>query len=112
MKKSIFLLLTSLVLFASEKPTLTVYTYDSFASSWGPGPKVKTAFEESCNCTLNLVGVSSSISTLRKIQLEGKKTKADVSIIFLILMRYHMNLYILYILLISHKQSKYSHIMF
>ncbi len=78
MKKIIFLLLTNLVLFASQKPTLTVYTYDSFASSWGPGPKVKEAFEQNCNCVLNIVGVSSSISTLRKIQLEGKKTKADV----------------------------------
>ena len=79
MKKTIFLLLiSSLTLFASEKPTLNVYTYDAFAASWGPGPKVKAAFEKKCDCILNFVAVSSSISTLRKIQLEGKKTKADV----------------------------------
>jgi len=79
MKKIIYLLLlTSLVLFANTKPTLNVYTYDSFAASWGPGPKVKAAFEKKCNCILNFVPVSSSIATLRKIQLEGKKTKADV----------------------------------
>lgn len=23
------------------KPTLTVYTYDSFAADWGPGPVIK-----------------------------------------------------------------------
>lgn len=79
MKKIIYLLLlTSILAFANEKPTLTVYTYDAFAASWGPAPKVKKAFEKTCNCNLNFVGVSSSIATLRKIQLEGKKTKADV----------------------------------
>lgn len=79
MKTIIYLLLaTSILAFASGKPTLTVYTYDSFAASWGPAPKIKKAFEKQCDCTLNFVGVSSSIATLRKIQLEGKKTKADI----------------------------------
>jgi thiamine transport system substrate-binding protein len=79
MKKTILVLLASfIVLIASDKPTLTIYTYDAFAASWGPGPKVKEAFEKKCNCNLKIVGVSSSISTLRKIQLEGKKTKADI----------------------------------
>lgn len=79
MKKTIYLLLlTSILAFANEKPTLNVYTYDAFAASWGPAPKVKKAFEKTCNCNINFVGVSSSIATLRKIQLEGKKTKADV----------------------------------
>ena len=79
MKKIInLLLLVSLFAFANEKPTLTVYTYDAFAASWGPAPKVKKAFEEICDCNINFLGVSSSIATLRKIQLEGKRTKADV----------------------------------
>lgn len=79
MKKIVYLLaLTSLMLFASEKPNLKIYTYDAFAASWGPGPKIKEAFEKECNCTIDFVSVSSSISTLRKIQLEDKKTKADV----------------------------------
>ena len=25
---------------AADKPVLTVYTYDSFVSDWGPGPAV------------------------------------------------------------------------
>jgi len=79
MKKTIYLLLlTSILVFANEKPTLTVYTYDSFAASWGPAPKIKKAFEKTCDCNIKFLGVASSISTLRKIQLEGKRTKADV----------------------------------
>ncbi|MGB1226637.1 MAG: thiamine ABC transporter substrate-binding protein, partial [Poseidonibacter sp.] len=79
MKKTILLLiLTTIFAYANEKPTLTVYTYDAFAASWGPAPKVKKAFEKTCDCNINFVGVSSSIATLRKIQLEGKKTKADI----------------------------------
>ncbi|MDD0440333.1 thiamine ABC transporter substrate-binding protein, partial [Shigella sonnei] len=37
------LLLCTAPVFA--KPVLTVYTYDSFAADWGPGPKIKKAFE-------------------------------------------------------------------
>jgi len=73
----LFLLLTLSVL-ATDKPTLTIYTYDAFAASWGPAPKIKQAFEKEHNCTLKFVGLSSSIGALRKIQLEGKRTKADV----------------------------------
>jgi thiamine transport system substrate-binding protein len=36
-----------------RKETLTIYTYDSFVAEWGPGPKVKEAFEKQCDCTLN-----------------------------------------------------------
>lgn len=60
------------------KPTLVVYTYDSFAASWGPAPKVKVSFEKVCNCNLEFVSISSAIGALRKIQLEGSNTKADV----------------------------------
>ncbi len=60
------------------KNTLTIYTYDAFAADWGPAPKIKKIFEKEHNCTLNFVGLSSSIGALRKIELEGKKTKADI----------------------------------
>jgi len=58
--------------------TLTIYTYDAFAASWGPAPKIKEAFEREHDCELKFVGLSSSIGALRKIQLEGKNTKADI----------------------------------
>ncbi len=32
---------------------LTIYTYESFTSEWGPGPKVKAAFEAECGCTVD-----------------------------------------------------------
>jgi len=71
-------LLVSSFTYASEKPTLSIYTYDSFAASWGPAPKIKKAFEKDCGCNLEFVSVSSSIGALRKIQLEGASTKADI----------------------------------
>ncbi len=63
---------------AQEKPILYIYTYDSFSSEWGAGPKLKKRFEKKCNCTLKWVSTASSISALRKIQLEGDKSKADI----------------------------------
>lgn len=74
----IFLLLSTLTLFANEKPLLTIYTYDAFSASWGAAPKIKEAFEKEHHVTVKFVGLSSSIVALRKIQLEGKKTKADI----------------------------------
>lgn len=72
------LFLTTMLQAESNKPTLVVYAYDSFTASWGPAPKVKEAFEKTCNCNLEFVSTSSSIGALRKIQLEGANTKADI----------------------------------
>jgi len=72
------LLLLTLTIFSNEKPTLTIYTYDAFSASWGAAPKIKKAFEKEHDVTVKFVGLSSSIVALRKIQLEGKKTKADI----------------------------------
>ncbi|MFK5980976.1 MAG: thiamine ABC transporter substrate binding subunit [Rhizobiaceae bacterium] len=63
---------------SADKPNLTIYTYDSFAADWGPAPKIKESFEKNCNCTLTFVAADSSIGALRKVQLEGPDTKADV----------------------------------
>ncbi len=62
----------------TEDNTLTIYTYDAFAADWGPAPKIKKAFEKEHNCTLHFVAASSSIGALRKIQIEGGNTKADI----------------------------------
>lgn len=62
----------------ADKPELTVYTYDSFVSDWGPGPAVKTAFEEVCDCTLNFVGAGDGAALLARIRLEGARSEADV----------------------------------
>lgn len=65
---------------AQDKATLTVYTYESFVSEWGPGPKVKAAFEETCNCTVNFVGVADGVALLNRLKLEGTGSKADVAL--------------------------------
>jgi thiamine transport system substrate-binding protein len=63
---------------AQDKKTLTVYTYESFVSEWGPGPKVKAAFEETCSCTVNFVAVADGVALLNRLKLEGPGSKADV----------------------------------
>ncbi len=73
-----FSLFFSITSFAEEKPTLTIYTYDSFTSSWGPGPKVKEAFEKDCNCNLKFIALEDGVSLLSRLILEGKHTKADL----------------------------------
>lgn len=70
------LLLCTTPVFA--KPVLTVYTYDSFAADWGPGPVVKKAFEADCNCELKLVALEDGVSLLNRLRMEGKNSKADV----------------------------------
>lgn len=80
MKKS--LLAAALVTFAgaawAETPTLTVYTYDSFVSDWGPGPAIEAAFEATCACDLQFVGAGDGAALLSRIRLEGERTKADI----------------------------------
>jgi len=62
---------------AADK-TLTVYTYESFISEWGPGPKVKEAFEKTCGCNVNFVSVADGVALLSRLKLEGAGTKADI----------------------------------
>lgn len=63
---------------AADKPVLTIYTYDSFASEWGPGPAVEKAFEADCSCDLQFVALDSSIGILGRVQLEGSSSRADI----------------------------------
>ena len=62
----------------AQTPELTVYTYDSFVSDWGPGPAVKEAFEAECGCTLNLVGAGDGAALLGRLRLEGARSDADI----------------------------------
>lgn len=58
--------------------SLTVYTYDSFASDWGPGPAIEKAFEAQCGCVLNFVALDDGVSILNRLRLEGSSSQADV----------------------------------
>ena len=62
----------------AETPELTVYTYDSFVSDWGPGPAVEKAFEAQCGCDLKLIGAGDGAALLARVKLEGARSQADV----------------------------------
>jgi thiamine transport system substrate-binding protein len=62
----------------AQQKKLTVYTYESFTSEWGPGPKVKEAFEATCTCELEFVSVSDGVALLTRLKLEGAKSDADL----------------------------------
>ena len=69
--------MTTTSAFAAEN-TLTIYTYDSFAADWGPGPKIEQAFEAKCGCDVNFVALDDGVSILNRLRLEGSNSKADI----------------------------------
>ena len=62
----------------AQTPVLTVYTYDSFNTEWGPGPQVEQAFEEVCSCDLQFVSAGDGAALLSRLRLEGPRTEADI----------------------------------
>ena len=78
MKKIILLFLLIGLATKSYADNLTIYTYDSFVSEWGPGPIIEKIFEENFDTNINFVTVDSAATLLNRIILEGKKTKADI----------------------------------
>ncbi|WP_210530122.1 thiamine ABC transporter substrate binding subunit [Rubellimicrobium arenae] len=63
---------------AQDAPVLTVLTYDSFTSEWGPGPAVEKAFEAECGCDIRFVTAGDGAALLARLQLEGATSEADV----------------------------------
>ncbi len=63
---------------AQDEPVLIVYTYDSFASEWGPGTAIEPKFEAQCRCDLRFVPAGDGAALLSRLQLEGERTQADV----------------------------------
>lgn len=62
----------------AEDADLTIYTYDSFTSDWGPGPAIEAAFEAECGCDIALVPAGDGASLLARLRLEGERSPADV----------------------------------
>ena len=62
----------------ADTPVLHVLTYDSFASDWGPGPQVESAFEAECGCDLVFDTAGDGAAVLARLMLEGARTDADV----------------------------------
>ncbi len=61
---------------------ITVYTYDSFTSEWGPGPILVPAFEQKTGIKVNLVSAGNGGELLQKVLLEKNNPKADVVVGF------------------------------
>ncbi len=62
----------------AETRVLTVLTYDSFVTEWGPGPAVEAAFEERCGCDLRFVPAGDGAALLARVRLEAGRGAADV----------------------------------
>lgn len=62
----------------AQQPILNVYTYDSFASKWGPGQQLEELFEQQCQCDLKFMPFEDGVTMFNRIRLEGNKSKADV----------------------------------
>ena len=75
---TILLIFINFSVYSNENNTLTIYTYDSFVSKWGPGPIIKKRFEEKYNININFVALDSAATLLNKVILEGSSTKADI----------------------------------
>lgn len=71
-------LMAAATIATADTPVLTVLTYDSFASDWGPGPAVEKAFEATCGCDLQFVPAGDGAALLARLRLEGARSTADV----------------------------------
>ncbi len=78
MRRLAALVIALIPLPAAADAALTVYTYDSFTSDWGPGPKVEAAFESRCGCDIELVGLADGVTLLNRLKIEGTESGADV----------------------------------
>ncbi len=63
---------------AQDRPELTIYTYESFVSEWGPGPAIAENFEAICACDVTFVGAGDGAALLSRLRLEGDRTPADI----------------------------------
>ncbi len=61
-------LLSAAVPSHAQTETLTVYTYSSFASEWGPGPLIEPAYEAHCGCDLKFVAVEDGAALLGALE--------------------------------------------
>lgn len=72
------LLCLSAEAFSATKPVLVVYSYAAFTAEWGPGPRIKRAFEKHCQCELKFVALEDGVALLNRLRLEGSHSKADI----------------------------------
>ena len=78
MKTLLIFFTTLFISFSIYAEKLTIYTYDSFVSEWGPGPIIEKIFEAKHNADVEFVAVDSAATLLNKVILEGDTSKADI----------------------------------
>jgi thiamine transport system substrate-binding protein len=86
MKKLFFLYLSFVCAFnfsyqshaADEiKKKLTIYSYSSFVSAWGPGPKLIENFKKECNCDIDLTDMGETNLVIDKMS-RARDSKVDI----------------------------------
>ncbi len=65
---------------AERSREVVVYTYDSFAGEWGPGPELTKKFEIASGYKLTLINCGDGAQILSKAVLEKSDPQADVLI--------------------------------
>lgn len=61
-----------------NEKTITVYTYSSFVSDWGPGPKLKELFFQKTGIKVNFIDAGEAAIIIQRVLLEKNKSPADV----------------------------------
>lgn len=79
------LFLTALFTFScsavAAPTTVNVYAEEYFSAEWGPGPEIKSLFEQAQpQCAVNFIPFDSRSTMFNRLRLEGNRTKADVVI--------------------------------
>lgn len=59
---------------------LTIYSYDSFVSEWGPGPKIFPAFEEKYGIKISVISAGDAGQVLQRAIIEKNNVNADLLI--------------------------------
>lgn len=75
----LFTVLPALGAFAEDK-VVVVYTYDSFVSDWGAGPKVAAGFEKATGIKVKLVSKGDGGQLLSSLILEKGRSEADLAL--------------------------------
>lgn len=62
----------------AQDRVLTIYSYDSFVSDWGPGPALSEIFQAQCGCQINWVAPGDGVAVINRLRFEGTSTQADL----------------------------------
>lgn len=76
----LFLLLVPAAALAAEENIVVVYTYDSFVSDWGAGPKVAAGFEKATGIKVKFVSKGDGGQLLSSLILEKGRGEADLAL--------------------------------